>query len=142
MYFECLMNKRNMRNLMTKHVYIKDEEALYQNSKNLSWTFIYMYIHTYIYIYFNARWIRGSVHSWCGSFECERRGEIFPKPKALWIGFSFLWHIGFYCYGLAKRTKFLLAVVYGSYITALKPLRKLEKCWIHLYDHFRTSWIA
>ena len=48
-------------------------------------------------------------------------------------------------YEWAKRTKFLLAVIYGSPChikSALKPLKKSEKCEIKMYDHFSTSWIV
>ena len=43
---------------------------------------------------------------------------------------------------LAKRTKFLLAVIYGSacrHSIRSKTFKKIGKCEIKMYDHFMTS---
>ena len=48
-------------------------------------------------------------------------------------------------YEWAKRTKFLLAVIYGSacrHSIGSKTFKKIGKCEIKMYDHFRTSWIV
>ena len=61
---------------------------------------------------------------------------------------GFLWCIlcGFlYCilcgYECAKRTKFLLTVIYGSSRRHSNSSKNSEKNWIQFYDNFRTSWI-
>ena len=48
-------------------------------------------------------------------------------------------------YEWAKRTKFLLTVIYGSacwHSIRSKTFTKIGKMWDKMCDHFRTSWIT
>ena len=63
-------------------------------------------------------------------------GIIYDLDKLPIMFFLHRVHIGYYA--SAKRTKFLLSVIYMGHLdniqTALKPLKKLEKMKIYFYE--------